>query len=176
MSWPFLRVLFAGTEEEVRPRHLGIVVLCAIATVWIATIAVVDLGVYEDEIGVTNDRQAQTLSTQLIERLRGEFVEARRALVSGRARIAEGAPLVPRLRLDLGTDPLFEAYPYVSDLVQIGLDGKQERKWSRDVFLSPFSDVADRRYVQDLLQGQVLARSGGPSPSSTCGPRAPARS
>ena len=168
LAWPFLRIVFSGPADPLRPRHAAIAGIAAIAMVATVTLVAVDVALLRLRLADATNHDLKRL---------GDDVKSRFLNELGRAHLA-----LERLPSDALTDdwhshermfsnPKFGAlkkgYPYVDELDLMGpgpapfctpgASGEQTEcqlsKWSRHRYATPLFDVGTRRYVRELREG-----------------------
>jgi hypothetical protein len=176
LAWPFLRVLFSGPADPLRPRHAAIAGIAAIAVVAILTLVAVDAALLRLGLADATDAELRGLADEVKSRFLNELGSARRALqqLPSDALTADW-----RSHDRMFSDPRFAAlqkvYPFVDEIDLVGpapapcrpgASGEetdcQLSKWSRHWNATPLFDVGPRRYVRDLREGLAWAVPGGP--------------
>ncbi len=176
LAWPFLRVVFSGPAEPLRPRHLAIAGIAAIAVVAILTLVVVDVALLRLGLADATNAELRRLGGDVKTRFLNELGRARHAL----EQLPSGT-LIPdrashdRMFLDPRFQSLMQEYPFVDEVDLVGLAPApcppaaalgeetecQLSKWGRHRYATPLYDVGTRRYVRDLREGLAWAVPGG---------------
>jgi len=170
LAWPFLRIIFSGPAEPLRPRHLAIAGIAALAVVSILTLVAVDVAPLRLGLDGAANVQLETLGRQVKSRFLDELKKARNALA-----LLPGDTLKwdnpdhhshNRMFFDPKFDELKREYPFVDEVDLVGFvstppnkakassedNERQLSKWSRHHYATPLFDVGARRYVRDLRE------------------------
>src|SRR5579871_957828 len=175
LAWPFLRIVFSGPADPLRPRHVAIAGVAAVAVVAILTLVAVDVVLVRGGLADATDAELDRLAADVKARFLAELARARRGL----AELPDHALTADGHSHDRMFDrPQFAAlerqYPFVDELdlvapapapCTLGASGEltecQLSKWIRHRYATPLFDVGMRRYVRDLRQGLTWEVEGG---------------
>jgi hypothetical protein len=177
LAWPFLRIVFSGPADPLRPRHAAIAGIAAIAVVAILTLVAVDVALLRLGLADATNAELKGLACDVKTRFLNELGKAREAL----DHLPSDALTPDRCSHDrMFSDPRFQAlrqtYPFVDEVDLVGLapapcsptaaSGEETEcqlsKWSRHRYATPLYDVGTRHYVRDLREGLTWAVPGGP--------------
>jgi hypothetical protein len=176
LAWPFLRIVFSGPADPLRPRHVAVAGIAAIAVTAILTLVAVDVGMLRLGLSDATDAELEGLAATVKTRFLTELGQARKALAAlpSNALTADGFSH-DRMFGDPGFRALAELYPYVDELDLVapapapctrGASGEETEcqlsKWSRHRYATPLFDVGTRRYVRDLREGLAWEVPEGP--------------
>ena len=182
LAWPFLRVVFSGPAEPLRPRHTAIAATAAIALVSILTLVAIDVALLSTHRADTADAQL----VQLAHDVKSRFVDELARVQDALAKLPDST-LNPDShshgRMFEGKEfrAFMDAYPFVDELHLVGpataqcvpesstpsdpsapQTDCQIAKWSRHLYATPLYDVGSRRYVRDLREGMAWSVKGLP--------------
>jgi hypothetical protein len=176
LAWPFLRIVFSGPGDPLRPRHVAIAGIAAIAVVGILTLVAVDVWVLRTGVGGTTDAKLEGLASVVKARFLNELGRTKEALEKlPKDVLTDDGSSHVRMFGDDRFKALEKVYPYIDelDLVKpaaapctLGASGPQTEcqvsKWTRHHYATPLFDVGTRRYVRDLREGLAWELPGGP--------------
>lgn len=180
LAWPFLRIVFSGPADPLRPWQAAIAGIAAVAVVAILTLVAVDVALIKIGMSQATDAELKQLAVDVKGRFLKELGTVRQALEKApRETIRPVASTVTLSHHRMFSNPSFQAlqetYPFVDELDVVGLapapctpgaSGEQTEcqlsKWTRHWYGTPLYDVGMRRYVRDLREGLRWAVPGGP--------------
>ena len=176
LAWPFLRVVFSGPAEPLRPRHMAIAGIAAIAVVAILTLVAVDVALLRLGLADAANAELKGLGRDVKTRFLTELGKAHRALDQlPNGTLTADVHSHDRMFLDPRFKALMQVYPFVDEVDLVGLARApcvpatvlgeetecQLSKWSRHRYASPLFDVGTRHYVRDLREGLMWEVPGG---------------
>ena len=122
LAWPFLRVVFSGPADPLRPRHAAVAGIAAIAVVAILTLVAVDVEVLKLGLADATDAELRGLAGEVKTRFLNELGSARHAL---QQLPSDALTADERSHDRMFSDPRFhalsDAYPFVDEVDLVGL-------------------------------------------------------
>jgi hypothetical protein len=176
LACPLLRIAFSGPADPLRPRHMAVAGVAAIAVTAILTLVAVDVGLLRLGLADATDAELEGLALDVKARFLSELGRVRRALEQAPSdALTEHGLSHVRMFQDSRFKALGREYPFVDELDLVGpapapctegATGEQTEcqlsKWTRHRYATPLFDVGARRYVRDLREGLAWEVPEGP--------------
>ncbi len=159
LSWPLLKLLFIGPNDELRPIEVLFIILAGFLGSSLMTLLVVNFFCFKSSLVDEMNGQLASFAATVDAHLHREIVDGIAQLDSLNRTFLFASPFrgerIANILAETSTVYLPRTYPYLEMMYLVDDTGKQVSKWSVRKSTTPLIRVQERPYFQNVLHGRM---------------------